>query len=140
MKTLRNTALAILIGIGLTSCSKYEDGPAISFVSKVERIENDWEIEKAERNGENVTEEYDQYELYLNEDYTARLVAVYTSDNITFQYETDGNWEFENDKEELKLDFENDDADNTYIILRLKKDELWLENKEDGTELHLEPM
>lgn len=138
MKSLKILAGIIGLSFMVASCSKYEDGPAISLVSKLERVANDWEIEKAERNGDNVTEDYDQYELYLDDDYSARLVARYTSDNITFVYETDGSWEFNNDKEELALDFDNDDADSEYIILRLTSNEMWLQDKSDDTELHFE--
>jgi hypothetical protein len=37
------------------------------------------------------------------------------------------------------MDFENDDADRTYQILRLKEDEMWLREIGGEDELHLMP-
>jgi hypothetical protein len=122
----------------LASCSKYEDGPGFSLRSKKQRLANTWEVEKAYDDSKDVTEYYDQFELQLFTDGDARLVALYVIGDFSFEYETDGTWDLVNSGEDLELDFENNDADRTYQILRLKEDELWLREKGGNVELHLE--
>ena len=47
--TSKILVVAILaLGVQLTSCKKYEDGPAISLKSKNKRLVGDWELEKLE--------------------------------------------------------------------------------------------
>ena len=130
--------IAMIMGT-LGSCSKYEEGPSLSLRSKKARVANTWKIDKAYRNGNDVTNDYDQYSLYMNKDGDARLVAIYKSGNFTFEAETDGTWKLESDKEDLNLDFENNDADRKYQILRLKEKELWLREQGGEDELHLIP-
>ena len=52
---------------------------------------------------------------------------------------TQRNSDHENNKEDLRLDFENDNADQIYQILRLKEKELWIKEKGGDDELHLIP-
>lgn len=125
--------------LSTASCSKYEEGPAISLRSKKARVANTWKIESAYRNGNDVTADYDQYQLQMTTNGDAKLVALYTSGNFTVEYETDGTWKFSDDKETLVLDFNNDDADTRYQILRLKEKELWLREEGGEDELHLVP-
>lgn len=134
-----SAVLFALLAFTLPSCKKYEDGPALSLRSKKERISNTWKIEQAMENGNDVTSSFDQYELQLLNNNRANLAAIYTWNNFTFEYETSGTWDLMNNNEDLKLDFEDDDADNTYQILRLTEDELWLREKGDDLELHLIP-
>lgn len=136
--TLCLTGLFALASV-TTGCKKYEDGPLISLRSKKARVANTWKIDKAYDNGSDVTGEYDQYVLQLNEDGYAKLTAEYDYSGFTFSGSTEGRWSFEGDKENLKMDFENNDADGTYKILRLKEDEMWLEEAGNGRELHLKP-
>ena len=128
---------ALLALFVLPSCNKYEEGPAVSLRTKKERVSNEWQIENAYRNGEDVTDEYDEYALRLRKDGDAELAALYSSGDFTFEYETQGTWSFEDKKEELNMDFENDEADRRYQILRLKEDELWLREIGGEDELHL---
>lgn len=125
--------------LSTASCSKYEEGPAISLRSKKARVANTWKIESAYRNGNDVTADYDQYQLQMTTNGDAKLVALYTSGNFTVEYETDGTWKFSDDKETLVLDFNNDEADTRYQILRLKEKELWLREEGGEDELHLVP-
>ena len=75
-----------------------------------------------------VTSAFSQYELKLTRDRDAELTAQYTLGAIIFEFETNGTW-----------DFENNDADETYEILRLKENELWLREKDGDLELQLVP-
>lgn len=120
-----------------SSCKKYEEGPIVSVRSKEERVANTWVIEKAYDNGNDVTYDYDQYDLMMDKDQNAKLTSNYKSGNVTFSFSTEGVWSFENNKNDLRLDFDDDDADRVYEILRLKEEELWLKEKGGEQELHL---
>lgn len=121
----------------LPSCSKYEEGPGVSLRTKKARVANTWEVEKAMRNNEEVTDDYDEYTLKTTKDGDAELAANYSSGSFSFEYETQGTWDFADDKETLMLDFENDAADVNYQILRLAEDEMWLREIGGEDELHL---
>jgi len=129
----------ILSAVLATACKKYEDGPTLSLRSKKERIANSWRISEATRDGDDVTNGYDQYELTLTKDGDATLVVRYDFGDFEFSAETDGTWTFSDNKQELRLDFENDDSDATYQILRLTEDELWLRQEGEDLELKLVP-
>ncbi len=138
MKNIKlKIALIALIGITATACNKYEDGPKISLASKKSRVENTWKIGQALRNGEDVTSDYDEYTLSLTKDGDAKLAALYTLGNFSYETETDGTWEFKEQKENLFLNFQDDDFDNTYQILKLEKDDMWLREIGGEDELHL---
>lgn len=139
MKTtiLKTAILFTVFTFIASSCKKYEDGPIVSVRSKEERIANTWVIEKAYDNGNDVTSDYDQYELMMDKDQKAKLTTNYKSGNVTFTFATDGVWLFENDKNDLRLDFDDNDADRVYEILRLTEEELWLKEKGGEQELHL---
>lgn len=139
MKTSHLLIPAFILVLSVSSCSKYEDGPAISLRTKNERVANTWKIEQAMRNNQDVTADYDQYVLTMTKDGDARLEAIYSSGQFTFQFETDGTWKFDDSKEILILDFENNDADASYQILKLKEDELWIREQGGEDELHLIP-
>ena len=116
---------------------KYEEGPKITLLTKKARMENTWNIEKAMDGGEDVTSEYDNYTLELEKDGDAKLTAEYTAGPFAYTGNTDGTWEFENSKENVKFDYEDDDADQSYQILKLTSDELWLREIGGDLELHL---
>lgn len=139
MKRIKMSAvfIAAISLFAVTSCSKYEDGPGVSLVPRDERVANTWEYDKVFEDGEEVTENYDQYELYLTSDGDAELDAEYQFGGVTVETSTNGTWEFQNEEENLSLDFEDDDQDNTYQILRLTQEELWLREIGGETEIHL---
>lgn len=137
INTRTTLLLAFTVTLLATSCKKYEDGPMFSLRSKTERISNTWRVERATDGGNDVTSSFDQYELQLLSNGDASLAALYSLGSLSFEFQTNGTWSFESKKEDLRLDFENDAADRTYEILRLKEDELWLKEKGDDLELHL---
>ena len=141
MKNLSTASLLAIITLGSlsTGCGKYEEGPDFSLRSRRERIANTWRVEKAMNGSDDVTSAFDQYELKMTKDGDATLTANYALGDLTFEFATNGTWDFENSDEDLKLDFENNDADETYTILRLKEDELWVREKGGNLELQLEP-
>jgi hypothetical protein len=125
--------------VTLSGCQKYDDGPFFSLRSREERIANTWKVDKAMNGSDNVTSAFTQYTLKMTRGRDADLKAEYSLGALTFQFETDGTWDFENNSEDLRLDFENDAADETYEILRLKEKELWLREKDGDLELQLVP-
>ena len=123
----------------LSSCKKYDDGPAISLRSKKERIANDWRIDKAFDNGNDVTNSFDQYEVSFSKEGSANLTAHYSFFGIDYDYTTSGTWDLENNNEKIRVDYETDAADANYFILRLKEKELWVREEGTNLELHLIP-
>jgi hypothetical protein len=136
MKTTKSIILTLVAVILSTGC-KYEEGPAISLRTKKARMENTWNIEKAMDDGEDVTDSYDNYTLRLDKTGDASLTASYSYGPFAYTGTTDGTWDFTNDKNDLKLDFEDDDADMEFQILKLTNEELWLREKGEDLELHL---
>lgn len=138
MKNLSIASILIIITLGSlsTGCGKYDDGPEFSLRSRKERIANTWRVENAMNGGNDVTSSFDQYELKMSKEGGATLTANYALGDLTFEYATSGTWKLVNNDEDLQLDFENNDADETYTILRLKEEELWL--RENGGELELQ--
>lgn len=131
--------MAVMATVTFAACSKYEDGPEVSFRSKKERVANTWKIEAAYSNGEDVTEQYDEFTLLMTKDGDAELTAEYSFGDFSFEYETDGTWQFANDEQNLMLDFEDDDADQSYQILRLAEEQLWIRELGGEDELQLMP-
>ncbi len=121
----------------LPACNKYEDGPDISLIPRKDRIVNTWIFAYAEANGENVSDQFDQYELYMNSENEAQLDATYVIFGTSYQTTTSGTWAFTNEQQNLMLDFADDTQDNEYEILRLANKELWLRDLDQDLELHL---
>ena len=94
-------------------------------------------IDKAFEGGQDVTTSYDNYVLTLTTGHAATLNAQYVFFGIPINTETSGTWAFENNDENLVLDFEDNVADGTYQILRLTEPELWLRKTGDDLELRL---
>lgn len=140
MKPINTTLMLMLAGMFmLPSCKKYEDGPALSLRSKKARIANEWQIERVYEKGSDVTNDFDEYTLDLTKDNSATLTYTYRNAGFTIQLSTRGTWALVDDKENLRLDFDNNDSDGNFRILRLKEKELWLREMGGDTELHLMP-
>ena len=137
--TITRSMIALVAITGLMGCKKYDDGPTFSLRSRKKRISNTWRIDRAMNGSDDVTSAFDQYELRLTKDHDASLTATYTLFGTDFSFTTSGTWSFENKDEDLRLDFEDGDADETYQILRLKETELWLREKGGDLELQLVP-
>ncbi len=138
MKTIKILTLTAATAlIALPSCSKYEENEGITLKSKKERVANTWKIDKAFNDGEDVTDEYDEYTLTTTKDGDANLMVKYEFGAFSFEAETQGTWQFESGKENIAFDYENDDADAEYQLLRLEEDNMWLREKGGEDELRL---
>ncbi|MEX0965641.1 MAG: hypothetical protein WD077_00250 [Bacteroidia bacterium] len=126
---------AILFNV--QSCKKYEDGPRISLKSKKARLVGEWELEKPITSpfGEvNMIIEFEKdgdFELLLEITYS------YPGYSGTYDYEVTGEWEFEDNKENIELDFDDGGGKTEWEILRLTSKELWIE-AEGGEEYEFE--
>ncbi len=137
MNTIKLFFAAGAIALAATGCQKYDEGPAISLVPRAERIANTWVIAHAEENGEDVTDQYDQYELYLTDDGDAELSADYMVFGTQYTTETNGTWNLVLDDENIQFDFEDDSQDAEYQILRLTQEEFWLRKIGEDLEIQL---
>ncbi len=124
-------SIMIVTMVMVTSCSKYEYGPAFSFVGKTSRLTNSWAYADVYRNGLNIT---------IGED---SLAQIYTNSSIGFAQDGrfsfiddfrdsvtvrgDGSWEFIEDDEKLKLIYDDSGVVRTLKITRLERRFLWLE-------------
>ena len=111
----------------LQSCNKYEEGPAISLLSKTERLANIWKVENYKVDGT---------------DYTS-LVSGYIevfSKSGAYSYSwgvisKEGTWEFQNGDMEIKLTGNDIQTSRVLHILRLENKALWYYYM-DGEERH----
>jgi len=122
--------------LSVSSCKKYPDGPGFSLRTKTSRVVNNWKIVQAFDNGKEVTSDYNKYELSLTKTGKASLAVKYVILGLNFEYVTNGTWAFVSNKEKISFDFENNDADKVYKILKLEEDEMWLKEDTGTLELH----
>ncbi|MFZ6053348.1 hypothetical protein [Halocola ammonii] len=93
-------ALCLISTFVFAGCSKYEEGPKISLRTRTERLSNMWDYDKLEVANEDRTDEVlgATMELQKDGDWNQRnglgeLVAL-------------GNWEWEDDQETVRLNYE----------------------------------
>ena len=157
-------AATIVTVLNFHSCSKYEDNPAFSLSSKNSRLAGEWEVVKI--NGqtvENYFEDYftsyspSSYSFDVNADITWEFdkdgdvsneisgtvnitMMSYYGTTYTYAYplgETDnGEWEWEDNKESIEIDWDNNSTEE-WEIKKLTKKELIVED-ENGVEYELE--
>lgn len=111
--------IAILFVSGLYGCNKYPEGPKFSLLTKKSRMVNHWQLKLAKANGESWTPFFPLKEIELFDDNN----QVSTFSTLNVETELEGQWEFVNQKEELKLIYANGES-QSYRITKLKKDEL----------------
>lgn len=134
-KQILLSSIAIMM-LSIIGCKKYPDGPEYSLLTKKERVANDWKIAQVYDNGKDVTSDYSKYELSLRKSGAATLSAKFVILGSNFEYVTEGTWAFVSDKAKLSFDFDNNNADKVYQILKLKEDEMWLKEDAGTLEIH----
>ncbi len=134
MKTIINFLLLALL-FTFIGCSKYEDGPAFSLLTKKARITNTWKMEKYVYDNGTSTTDVDEGTMTLNKDMSANLSLGAGGISLA------GTWEFINDKEGIRITFTIFGTTSTkeYTILRLKSKELWVYDAEESVEIHMVP-
>ncbi|MFN5415588.1 MAG: hypothetical protein ACK5B9_00925 [Flavobacteriia bacterium] len=118
--------LAIILPT-LSSCSKYENGPALSLRSKSERVANTWKVDNYKINGDDVTSLVTSYYEIFSKD-----------GNYSYSWSLFngvGKWEFQNNSKEIKLTGNDDHSSRTLYILKLEENEFWYYSM-DGSDKH----
>jgi hypothetical protein len=134
------TVAALMIGgIAFTSCKKYEEGPALTILTKKARVAGTWEVEAYLVDGVDKTSDYRAFITSESLEFT-KDGTYNTSTTTVLGTDTDaGTWEFVNDKEDLKtLSNTAGSTPDTMMIVKLKNKEMWVRSK-TGTpvyELH----
>lgn len=140
MKKIKVLSLAMLaMTFIMGSACKYEEGPALSLRTKTARLAGTWKVEKfIDNDGEESTpNENDNSTWTITKENTFELKTEFFGQSATFE----GTWDWINSKEGIRITIDygalgEDDTD--YTILRLKNDELWIQD-EDGDQTHLIP-
>lgn len=137
MKTKKILLSVLSIAVlSVTACKKYQEGPVISLHSKTERVANNWKVGQALDKGNDVTSSYTKYDLDLAKNGSASLTAKYKFLGSDYAFTTKGTWVFVSNKDKISFDFDNNDADGVYQILKLKENEMWLKSDGGTLELH----
>ncbi len=113
---------ALLIATVFASCGKYENGPGISFRSRMNRVTGDWTMKDAELDGQNVTAFYQVFKLAITkENYTETIGFPFLTPSIRT-----GTWEFIRNDEAIRITYNNGDVIEVEIK-RLTHKEFWVE-------------
>lgn len=133
----------LMLGFGLNSCRKYEEGPNISFRSKEARVTNNWKIESAlvngvERGNDPYWEKQKHY-FYRNKSYNQTIIDPTTLEATNIN----GKWAlYENGKKiaiTQKNATGNIDSTNDYNIIKLFEKQFWIRKIDNSLELHFVP-
>lgn len=121
---------SVLLLIALNSCGKYEDGPALSFTSKENRLCRTWILEKINHSNGYSTDEF-YLKLKLGKDKSSQF-EYKTSSNVNISFAT--NWEWLLGTYGLTLNFGSlpqglPSGLRNFEIKRLTKKELWIEDR-----------
>lgn len=93
-------------------------------------------IAQVTNEGNDVTIDYDRYVISFTENGDVNLLAKFKLQRSFFEYNTIGKWFFLNNQKKILLDFENNNADAVYHILKLEEDEIWLKKEGEALEFH----
>jgi len=110
----------------ISGCKKYEDGPYLSFKSKMKRLEGEWRL--VYLNGDDVFSVPPKLYFKFEEDGTFTRTEV--DDNGTVSYK--GTWIWESRKEIIGVDLRYPDNIERidYRISKLTADALWIEDND----------
>lgn len=139
MKKIAFLGFVLALGTAsvLTSCSKYEEGPKLTLLSKKNRLTNDWKLTAvADSNGTSLDMTGVSTTMSLENDGAFSGNSNYTVLGQTvFNYDVTGTWEFTDDKETLTLTTLTVNTQPTndvskLTIVRLAKDEMKVRDEE----------
>ncbi|MAP01630.1 MAG: hypothetical protein CMD01_02280 [Flavobacteriales bacterium] len=139
--TLSILICSLLIGSTLLSCGKYEEGPSISFIPKLVRLQQTWKcVEEVSASGIASTPADDGSYIEFREGGIYRLYdhSYMNPLNISFLA---GTWELSEDKTQIYINCTYTDPlfgtvfnlsypDDTCTIVRLKQNDLGLRDKD----------
>ena len=112
----------------VTSCSKYSDGPSISFTSRKARLCNDWILESYFRNETDKTDENQTIKLVFDKDGTYSMSTVTNYAGQLQGFYEHGTWQFEDNKGQVFLyNGVDEEPIHVYNIKELRRKRLKLE-------------
>jgi hypothetical protein len=112
----------------VTSCSKYSDGPSISFTSRKARLCNDWILESYFRNETDKTDENQTIKLVFDKDGTYSMSTVTNYAGQLQGFYEHGTWQFEDNKGQVFLyNGVDEEPIHIYNIKELRRKRLKLE-------------
>lgn len=130
--------VAVGVGITFTQCKKYEEDPSITLIPRETRITNTWEFQAAYEDGQNVSSEYDRFDLTIREDGTAYIDVEYESiPGTVVRTQSEGTWTFKDNDEVVELNFDDDAEDAEVYVLRLTLKEFRFRDLESDREIYL---
>jgi hypothetical protein len=118
--------LAVAAICNLTSCKKYDEGPAFSLRTKKMRLTGEWELDKLVSSNGTVSSDINvEFEFEKDGDFTMIIqYSYYGYGSYTYSYK--GDWEWEDSKEKIEIQIGNSITE--YEIIRLTNKELILED------------
>ena len=112
--------IGVFIAGGFTSCSKYEEGPAISLRTKKARLVGEWILDKAFLNGEDATDNFaTDFSYTFNDDETY--------EHLNSGGTEEGEWYFNDDKTAFYVKPSSSTVPEKFYIIRLTNVETILE-------------
>jgi len=122
MKSLKKIPVVLILFSGLVfttfeSCSKYPDGPLISFHSRTERVAQTWKVDNYKMNGNDYTSAMSAY----RETYTQNGAYSYSWGSLAGT----GAWSFSNNDDNIQLIGISNQKNYTLVILKLEQKEFW---------------
>lgn len=125
MKLFRIGAFALLalMAVAVTSCSKYEEGPKLTLLTKKARITGEWTLSNVEVNG--TSQDISGYTVNVTIEKDGSYMYKWSSGGFSVQ--ESGTWSFSDDKVSLILTDEDGDVTISEIV-RLANDELKLKD------------
>ena len=133
-KTIFFSVLSLIVATTfLSSCSKYDEGSNFTLLTKKSRMVNNWHLTSITQDGVSLNMSGILLDLNLMKDGSATTTLSYTVLGQTFTDETNGAWEFNDDKSKLVLTETGATITDEYTILKLTKDELKTEQVDPST-------
>jgi hypothetical protein len=129
--TVATVLIVVMMLIGMQSCKKYDDGPAISFVSRTERVSNTWRVDNYKVNGDDFTSLLSGYtETFTKDGDYSYNWGVFSGTGI---------WTFANSDSEIRLTGTENQSSQTLVILKLEEKQFWYYYMDgnDKKEFHL---
>lgn len=134
MKTiLKLSGVVVMTVFVLTACSKYEDGPAFSLLTKKSRLSGEWVVDQVLYNDQDATQ---VFVALVGTDYVLEIAkdGTYRTEGISDK----GTWDLGEDKDDIYMLSDTQGAiEQSFRILRLKNKELWLRQTQSNGDVQV---
>ncbi len=119
---MKNIVIIMLFALALTSCSKYDENPAISLSSKDSRLCQNWLCTEVIIGGVSTSTNNWWISLNYNKNGTVESGASFQPNTHTQP------WSWNNDKTIIVGQVGNMSGEDSLVIVKLTKKELWVTN------------